>query len=73
MYPGEIHVRNSEIQKAKNRSLVSSVGIVTRLRTGLPKNRGSTPGKGSISYPKRPDRFWDASSLSFIGYQELLP
>jgi hypothetical protein len=46
-YPGKTHVRNSEIQKAKNRTLDRSVGIVTRLRTGLPKIRGSTPGKGS--------------------------
>ena len=47
-YPRKIHVRNSEIQKAKNRSLDSSVGIATRLRIGLPKNCGSTPGKGGI-------------------------
>jgi hypothetical protein len=39
----------------------SSVSIVTSLRAGLPRNRGSIPGRSKrfFSSPQRPDRLWD--------------
>jgi hypothetical protein len=52
-----------------------SVGIVTRLRAGRPKNRGSIPHRDRrfISSPKRADRLWDPSSVPLSWNRGLFP
>jgi hypothetical protein len=46
------------------------VRILTRLRDGRPRKRGSIPGRGKrcISSQKRWDRLWGPPSLLFNGY-----
>jgi hypothetical protein len=47
------------------------VGLVTRLRAGQPKNRGSIPSKGKIfsSPPTSPGRYCGRLSLLCNGYR----
>jgi hypothetical protein len=49
----------------RSTSRTSSVGIVTSLWAGWPKNRGSILHKGLrfISFPKGPDHFWYPNNL----------
>jgi hypothetical protein len=54
---------------------VSSADIVTRLRAGRPRNRGSFPRKGKrfFSSPGRPDWLCDPPRLPANGYWALFP
>jgi len=53
----------------------SSVGEVTRLRTGYPRNPLSIPNSGKIffSFPNIPDRLWCPLSLVLSGCRERFP
>jgi hypothetical protein len=47
----------------------SSVGIVTKLQVGRPRNRGLIPGRDTrfVSSPKRPDRLVARPSSYSVG------
>jgi hypothetical protein len=49
----------------------SSVGVMTRLRVGLPMSLNSFPGRGNrfFSSLKLLERFWGPPSLLFTGHQ----
>jgi hypothetical protein len=53
----------------------SSVGVVTRLRTGNPRSPVSIPngGKSFFSFPNIPDWFWSPLSLVLSGCRERFP
>jgi len=50
------------------------VGIVTRLRAGRPRNRGSFPGEGKriVSSAKIPDRILGPPGFLFKRYRKIL-
>jgi hypothetical protein len=48
----------------------SSVSVVSGLRAGRPRSRGSIPFRASLECP---DLFRDAYNLLFTGYQGLFP
>ena len=55
-------VRNAQFFIA----VANVVGVVTRLRAGLSRNRSSFPGRSKkfVSFLERPDRFWDHPASS---------
>jgi len=59
------HNRTSNSLLLPQRDYKSVGGIVTSLRAGRPRNRGSIPDRSEryISSPKRPDRLWGVTSF----------
>ena len=53
----------------------SSVNVVTAIQAGLPRNRGSVPGrvKRYVSPSKRPGRPWVPPNFLVSDYWKLLP
>lgn len=51
----------------------SSIDILTNLRAGTPRNRGSMPGVKKVSRRQRNNRLWDQSSFPSNIYIDYFP
>jgi hypothetical protein len=63
----EIKILVSDPEMLRSRD--GAVDIATGLLAERPRSRSSSPGKAQYFSPRRPNRFWDPSSLLSNGYQ----